>query len=44
MNRAAQALGRLGGESKSAAKIAASKSNGKRGGRPRKPKNNKKET
>lgn len=38
MNRAAQALGRLGGKAKSAAKAAASKSNGKLGGRPKKTK------
>jgi hypothetical protein len=36
MNRAAQSLGRLGGKAKSAAKIAAAKENGKRGGRPKK--------
>ena len=36
MNRAAQSLGRLGGKSKSAAKAAAAKENGKRGGRPKK--------
>lgn len=35
MNRAAQQLGRLGGQAKSAAKAAAAKENGKRGGRPR---------
>jgi hypothetical protein len=38
MNKAAQALGRLGGQSKSAAKGEASKRNGKLGGRPKKPK------
>lgn len=36
MKRAAQSLGRLGGLAKSAAKAAAAKENGKRGGRPRK--------
>ena len=35
MNRAAQALGRLGGKSKSAAKSAAAKSNAKLGGWPK---------
>ena len=35
MNRAAQALGRLGGKVRSAAKAAAAKANGKLGGRPR---------
>jgi hypothetical protein len=39
MNKAAQMLGRLGGQSKSAAKAAAAKENGKRGGRPNKSKN-----
>jgi hypothetical protein len=39
MNRAAQQLGRLGGKVKSAAKAAAAKENGKRGGRPKKAKN-----
>jgi len=38
MNRSAQALGRLGGQAKSAAKAAAAKENGKRGGRPKKKK------
>ena len=38
MNKAAQALGRLGGKAKSSAKAAAAKANGKRGGRPKKPK------
>ena len=36
MNPAAQSLGRLGGLAKSAAKVAASKENGKKGGRPKK--------
>ena len=35
MNKHAQALGKLGGKSKSPAKIAASKENGKRGGKAR---------
>jgi hypothetical protein len=35
-NEAAQLLGRLGGKVKSPAKIAASKANGKLGGRPKK--------
>ena len=35
-SKAAAALGRLGGRSKSAAKIAAARANGKLGGRPRK--------
>ena len=38
MNRAAQMLGRLGGSAKTAAKIAAAKENGKKGGRPKKKK------
>lgn len=38
MNRAAQQLGRIGGKAKSAAKSAAAKENGKRGGRPKKKK------
>lgn len=36
MNRAAQALGRLGGRKTSEAKAAAARENGKRGGRPKK--------
>lgn len=36
MNKAAQALGRLGGKVKSAAKTKAVRQNGKKGGRPRK--------
>lgn len=36
MNKHAQALGKLGGKSKSPAKIAASKENGKKGGHPKK--------
>ena len=35
MNAAAQQLGRLGGKSKSEAKSAAARKNGKKGGRPR---------
>jgi len=35
-NQAAQELGRLGGKSKSEAKKAASRENGKKGGRPKK--------
>lgn len=35
MNKAAQELGRLGGQAKSEAKAAASRENGKKGGRPR---------
>ena len=38
INKHAQALGRLGGKSKSAAKVAAVRRNGKKGGRPRKSK------
>lgn len=35
-NKAAVALGRLGGKAKSAAKAEAARENGKKGGRPRK--------
>ena len=38
MNKAAQALGRLGGLAKSKAKTAAVRANGRLGGRPKKPK------
>lgn len=38
VNKAAAALGRLGGKAKSAAKIAAARLNGKKGGRPKKTK------
>lgn len=38
MNRAAQALGRLGGKAQSEAKAAAARSNGAKGGRPKKKK------
>lgn len=41
MNRAAQQLGRLGGKSTSEAKAAASRENGKLGGRPKKQKRRK---
>lgn len=36
VSEAARALGRLGGASKSPAKIAAARANGRKGGRPRK--------
>jgi hypothetical protein len=36
MNLAAQQLGRLGGQAKSAAKSEAARQNGKKGGRPKK--------
>ena len=39
MNKHAQILGRLGGSKKSARKTIAVRLNGKKGGRPRKPKN-----
>lgn len=42
-NPAAVALGSLGGKSKSEAKKAAAKENGKKGGRPKKPVDNAKE-
>jgi hypothetical protein len=38
MNKAAQALGRLGGKATSEAKAEASRKNGKKGGRPKKQK------
>ena len=38
MNLAAQQLGRLGGQAKSAAKAESAKENGKKGGRPKKKK------
>lgn len=37
-NKHAQALGKLGGQSKSAVKLEAARNNGKKGGRPKKEK------
>lgn len=38
MNKAAQALGKMGGSTKSKRKAKSSRKNGKKGGRPKKPK------